>query len=317
MNKASPHLVPDARGSAFYQVKSLFVTAQDGLRLHVREYGTRAAPGMPVVCLPGLARTVADFDELAPALALSPPERHVIAIDSRGRGHSDHDVDHANYNCTVELGDIVSVLIALGVGPALFIGSSRGGILTMLLAAAFPTAIAGVVLHDVGPVYEAKGIARIRGYIGKLPHPRTYEEGAEILRRLLSAQFPKLTAEQWLAGAHRTWHRKQGSLKPAYDVGIARALAGMDIERPMPALWNEFDALSAVPMLVIRGVNSDILTAATVEAMHARRAKMDLIEVADQGHAPLLEGELVHQIVRFVEGCEAARNGAPTTTPAA
>ncbi len=294
-------------GDVLEQSKSLFVTAQDGLRLHVREYGARTAPGSPVVCLPGLARTVADFDALAPALAAGPPQRRVIAIDSRGRGHSEHDSDHANYNCTVELGDIVNVLTALGVGPAVFVGSSRGGILTMLLGAYHPTAIAGVVLHDVGPVTEPKGVARIKGYVGKLPHPRSFEEGADILRRLMSAQFPKLTAEQWLGVAERTWHLKNGALKPAYDVGIARALVGIDIERPLPCLWNEFDTLAEVPMLVIRGANSDILSAATVEAMRARRKQMDVIEVADEGHAPLLEGDdLLRRIVRFVEECEVA-----------
>ncbi len=307
MNKPSPHLVPDWHVGALGAGRSLFVTAPDGLRLHVCEYGNRTSPGVPVVCLPGLARTTADFHELAPALAAGRSGRHVIAIDSRGRGHSEHDADHTNYNCMTELGDIVSILFALGVGPAMFIGSSRGGVLTMLLAAAFPTAIAGVVLHDIGPVHETKGIARIKSYIGKMPHPRTYEEGAEILRSLLGAQFPKLTAQQWLAGARLTWHFKNGMLKPAYDIGIARALAGMDVERPMPELWNEFDALAGVPMLVVRGANSDILTAATVEAMRARRGKMDVIEVPDQGHAPLLEGNLVRQIVHFVENCEATQ----------
>jgi pimeloyl-ACP methyl ester carboxylesterase len=316
MNELTPHLVAQAHDHARDTGTSLWVTAQDGLRLHVREYGARSAPGLPVVCLPGLARTANDFYELAPALAAGPPQRHVIAIDSRGRGQSDHDADHTNYNCTVELGDIVSVLIALGVGPAVFVGSSRGGVLTMLLGVAYPTAIAGVVLHDVGPVTEPKGIARIKGYLGKLPHPRSFEEGADILRRLMSAQFPNLTAEQWLAGARLTWHLKQGALKPAYDLGIARALAGIDIERPMPALWNEFDALAAVPMLVIRGANSDMLSAATVEAMRARRTQMQVIEVADQGHAPVLDGELVGQIVNFVAECEVSRRAAPPTNPA-
>ncbi len=313
MNKPSPHLVPDLGHGAYDQGKSLSVSAQDGLRLHVREYGSRTSPGLPVVCLPGLARTAADFDELAPALAVGPPERHVIAIDSRGRGHSEHDVDHTNYNCMTELGDIVSILFALGVGPAAFVGSSRGGILTMLLGAAHPISIAAVVLHDVGPVHEAKGMARIKGYLGKLPHPRTYEEGAEVLRSLMSAQFPNLTADQWLGSAQRTWHRKHGGLTPAYDLGIARALSGIDIERPMPALWIEFDTLAGLPMLVIRGANSDLLSAETVAAMRARRNEMDIIEVPDQGHAPLLEGRLVRQIVGFVEKCEAARRGAPAT----
>src|SRR5580692_12623204 len=185
MNKPSPHLVPDAGYSAHNHGKSLFVTANDGLRIHVREYGSRSSPGLSVVCLPGLARSAADFDELAPALAAGPPERHVIAIDSRGRGHSDHDADHTNYNCMTELGDIVSVLFELGVGPAVFVGSSRGGVLTMLLGAAHPISIAAVVLHDVGPVHECRGMARIKSYLGKIPHPHTYEEGAEMLRQLM------------------------------------------------------------------------------------------------------------------------------------
>ena len=306
MNKAYPHLVPDPGRRDYDPGKSLFISAQDGLRLHVREYGDRAAPGLPVVCLPGLARTAADFDELAPALAAGQPSRHVIAIDSRGRGHSDHDADHTNYNCMTELGDIVSVLFELGVGPAVFVGSSRGGILTMLLGAAHPVSIAAVVLHDVGPVHECRGMMRIKSYLGKLPHPHTYQEGAEVLRQLMGEQFPKLTYEQWLGAAQRTWHLKAGGLKPAYDLGIARALAGVDIDRPMPPLWHEFDALAGVPMLVIRGANSDLLSAETVAAMRARRADMDIIEVADQGHAPLLEGRLVRQVVRFVERCEAA-----------
>ena len=306
MNKAYPHLVPDPGRRDYDPGKSLFISAQDGLRLHVREYGDRTAPGLPVVCLPGLARTAADFDELAPALAAGQPSRHVIAIDSRGRGHSDHDADHTNYNCMTELGDIVSVLFELGVGPAVFVGSSRGGILTMLLGAAHPVSIAAVVLHDVGPVHEYRGMMRIKSYLGKLPHPHTYEEGAEVLRQLMGEQFPNLTYEQWLGAAQRTWHLKAGGLKPAYDLGIARALAGVDIDRPMPPLWHEFDALAGVPMLVIRGANSDLLSAETVAAMRARRADMDIIEVADQGHAPLLEGHLVRQVVRFVERCEAA-----------
>src|SRR6202163_4517800 len=113
--------------------RSIFVTAQDGLRLHVREYGLRTASALPVVCLPGLARTVADFDALAPALANGDRPRRVIAIDSRGRGQSDYDSNPENYNVAVELADVVTVLTTLGVGPAVIIGSSRGGLLAMLL----------------------------------------------------------------------------------------------------------------------------------------------------------------------------------------
>src|ERR1700722_6987086 len=176
MNKPYPHLVPDPKHGAYDRGKSLFLTAQDGLRLHVREYGDRTAPGLPVVCLPGLARSTADFDELAPALATGPTPRHVIAIDSRGRGHSDHDTDHTNYNCMTELGDIVSVLFELGVGPAVFVGSSCGGVLPMVLRSALPVSSRAGVLHDVGQVQECTGMRRIKSYLGKLPHPQAFDE---------------------------------------------------------------------------------------------------------------------------------------------
>jgi pimeloyl-ACP methyl ester carboxylesterase len=285
--------------------RSIFVTAQDGLRLHVREYGTRTAPALPIVCLPGLARTVADFETLAPALANGAPPRRVIAIDSRGRGQSDYDSNADNYNVAVELGDVVTVLTALEIGPAVFVGSSRGGILTMLLAVAHPTAIAGAVLHDIGPVIEPKGLARIKSYVGKLPQPRNFAEGAEILRRLFDAQFPKFTGEQWLAAAQRTWKTDDGELAPTYDVRLTRTLAEVDIERPLPPLWNEFDALARVPILVIRGANSDILSAATLATMQARHPDIESIEVADQGHVPLFGNDLVSRIIEFVAKCEA------------
>jgi pimeloyl-ACP methyl ester carboxylesterase len=288
--------------------RSVFVTAPDGLRLHIRDYGSRAATALPVVCLPGLTRTVADFDALAPALA-NHGHRRVIAVDSRGRGRSDYDRNPENYNLPVEVADVFAVLTALAIAPAVFIGSSRGGLLTMQLGVVHPAAIAGVVLHDIGPVIEPKGLVRLKTYVGKLPQPRSFDEGAEILRRLFNGQFPKLTDQQWLGAAQQTWQLKDGALLPTYDARLAQTLAAIDIERPLPPLWNEFDALSRVPMLVIRGARSDILSAETVAAMHARHGGMQSIEVPDQGHVPLLEGDgVVRPIVEFVANCDAARS---------
>ena len=305
------HSAPDLSGQGAQEAgHDIFVTAHDGLRLHACHYGPRSAPGMPVVCLPGLSRTAADFDALAPALANHAGlQRRVIAIDSRGRGRSEYDSNPENYNLAIELADVVTVLTTLGIGPAVFVGSSRGGILTMLLGVAHPAAIAGVVLHDIGPVIEPKGLVRIKSYMGKLPQPRSFEEGSEILRRLFATQFPKATTEQWLTAAHRTWQMKDDALVPTYDVRLARTLADIDIERP-PPLWNEFDALAGVPMLVIRGANSDILSAATLEAMAARHPGMQSIEVPDQGHVPALEGdEIISKVVQFVAACDAAGSG--------
>jgi pimeloyl-ACP methyl ester carboxylesterase len=291
---------------------SVFVSAPDGLRLHARCYGRASMPGLPVLCLPGLARTQADFETLGAALAADAAHpRRVVALDSRGRGQSDYDRDPKNYTFQTELADALAVIAALDLAPAIFIGTSRGGILTMMLAALRPTTLAGVVLNDIGPVIEPQGLMRIKGYVGRLPQPRSFEEGAEILRRLFSGQFPKLGEADWLAAAHRAF--KQSSkkrLEPTYDIRLAKTMEGVDLERPLPSLWKEFDALANVPLLTVRGKNSDILTAATLAAMNAHHAKMESIEVPDQGHAPLLaEDNVIARIAAFAARCDAAHDG--------
>jgi len=290
-------------------VTSTFITAQDGLRLHVRAWGPRLAALLPVVCLPGLARTVADFETLASALASGAKgPRSVLALDLRGRGRSDYDRNPKNYNVQVELADVLAVLTALAVDQAVFIGTSRGGILTMLLAVARPTALAGCVLNDVGPVIEAVGLMRIKSYLGKLPQVASLHEAADVLRRLFVAQFPKLSDDDWVAFARRTFKDDGGRIVPDYDVRLGKTLAQINPARPIPALWKEFNALARVPLLVIRGGNSDILSRATVAAMQTRHPAMEAVEVADQGHAPLLsDPALVGRIAAFAESCDARR----------
>jgi len=285
---------------------SHFIAAQDGLKLHVRVYGAPTASHLPVVCLPGLARTSADFEELAAALAGDGARpRRVIAMDYRGRGRSDYDRDPKNYNLAVELADLLAVLTALGIGPAVFVGTSRGGILAMLLGAARPRAIASVVLNDIGPVIEARGLMRIKGYVGKLPQPKGFEEAADILRRLFSGHFPKLTRDDWMAWARRTFEQRNGKLVPSYDPKLAETLGGIDIERPLPPLWKEFDTLARVPVMVIRGANSDLLSAATVDAMKQHRPDLKVVVVPDQGHAPLLGSpDIIRRVADFVATCE-------------
>jgi pimeloyl-ACP methyl ester carboxylesterase len=290
---------------------SCFVTAPDGLRLHVRRYGAPAERRLPIVCLPGLTRNGADFHEVASALAHDASQsRLVVTIDSRGRGRSDYDRDPDNYAFPVELADVLAVLSALEISPAIFLGTSRGGILAMLLGSARPGAIAGVILNDIGPVIDAKGLVRLKGYVGKLPTPRSLAEGAEILRRLGDAQFPGLGEQAWLRQARRTWKQVNGALALDYDAKLSRTLESVDVERPLPPLWAQFDSLARIPLMVLRGGNSDILSAATVDAMRARRLDIDLVEVPDQGHAPLLaEPEVIARIAAFVTLCDVSALG--------
>ncbi len=290
---------------------STFVSAPDGLKLHARCYGRRSAAAVPVLCLPGLARTAADFDALAEALVSDAKQpRRVVALDYRGRGESAYDRDPANYSFQVELADVLAVATALDCLPAVIVGTSRGGILAMLLAALRPSAIAGVVLNDIGPVIEPKGLMRIKGYVGKLPQPRNFEEGAEILRRLFDHQFPKLSHDDWLAAAHRTFKERNGSLVPTYDVKLAKTMQGVGFDKPLPPLWAQFDALAKVPVMVIRGANSDLLSTETVEAMRAHHPGLETLEVPDQGHAPLLvEREVIARIAAFVARCDCGQSG--------
>jgi pimeloyl-ACP methyl ester carboxylesterase len=291
-----------------------FVTAQDGLKLHVRDYrGTDGAGRLPVVCLPGLARSGADFDDLALALRKDPLRpRRVLAIDSRGRGKSDYDPNPANYNLAVELGDVLAVLTALGIGPAVFVGTSRGGLLTMLLATTRPTAIAGCVLNDIGPEIEMAGLMRIKGYVGKLPEPADFNEAARVIKQVMGREFPKLADDEWLGWARRSYKESGGRLVPDYDVRLASTLASVDPGNPLPSMWKEFDALAGVPVMVVRGANSDILSPATIAGMRAHHPGLQVIEVPDQGHAPLLaEPEVIGRIAAFVAMCDASERSPP------
>src|SRR5215510_10679460 len=297
-----------AHAGAPAAANSLFVSAQDGLRLHVRAYGARTNRALPVVCLPGLARTTADFDALALALASDRERpRRVLALDYRGRGKSDYDRKAANYNLPVELADVLSVLTALDIGRAAFVGTSRGGILTMLLAVARPTAIAGCVLNDIGPVIDLEGLMRIKGYVGKLPALASFPAAAEALKRRFGGLFPQWSDDDWLAFAVATFKEDGGRLVPDYDPKLATILEAIGPERPLPTLWSEFDALGRVPVMVIRGANSDILSAATVEAMRRRRR---VLEVPEEGHAPRLAGALtIDRIAGFIASCDATGSG--------
>jgi pimeloyl-ACP methyl ester carboxylesterase len=240
-------------------------------------------------------------------LAADPAKpRLVLALDYRGHGQSTYDPNPNHYTIQVALADLSAVLAALEITPAIFVGTSFGGVLAMMLAVLPPTTVAGVILNDIGPVMEPQGLIRIKSYVGKLPIARNFEEGAQILRWLFEAQFMKLAPQDWIAFAQRTWREDHGTLVPSHDPKLARALQRFSLER-LPTLWDQFDALANVPLMVIRGANSDVLSSTTVNAMLTRRAELEVVVVPDQGHAPLLaEPRVIRRIAAFVASCDVA-----------
>ncbi|MDX8446148.1 alpha/beta fold hydrolase [Mesorhizobium captivum] len=283
-----------------------FYAAPDGLKLHARIYGEANTGGWPVVCLPGLTRNARDFHELALYLSSEAKRpRKIIAFDYRGRGQSDYDPDIGHYNVGVEAGDVLAGLSELGIEEAAFIGTSRGGLIIHVLGVMKPAVLRAIVLNDIGPVIEAQGLAHIRSYLDRAPKPRTFAEAVEAQRRVHGADFPVLTEADWAGMVIAIYRVAEAGLMPDFDPALIDTLAGVDFSKPLPDLWPQFEALAAVPMLAIRGGNSKLLSAATLEEMEKRHPGMEAITVAGQGHAPFLEtGTLPEEIAGFLDRAE-------------
>lgn len=289
--------------------RELVYRASDGLKLFARDYGDPTSPAVPVVCLAGLTRTSRDFHELAVRLSTDAAHpRRVVAFDYRGRGRSSDDRNVDNYNPLTEMTDVADGMSALGVTRAVIVGTSRGGIIAMLMGVARPAMLAGLVLNDIGPAIEARGLARIKTYVGRMPAPDTWDDAVALMRRLHGAQFTALSHRDWEAWTRLSWRDENGRPAGDYDPALAETLDGIEFDKPMPSLWNEFRALpSGLPLLVIRGENSDLLTAATVTAMGEAHAGMESVLVEGEGHAPLLRGPILDRIAAFVAGVDERR----------
>lgn len=269
---------------------SRFMSAPDGLRLHYLEYCADTASDSVIVCLPGLSRTAEDFDGLARLLAISPSgqRRRILALDYRGRGLSGWDADPTHYALPVEHSDILAVLDAAGVTRAIFIGTSRGGLHTMMMAAMQPARLRAAVLNDIGPVIERSGLMRIKGYVGKLPALRSWDDAVGLLRKTVGANFTNLSAADWSKFTHLTYREENGVFRLPYDPQLARNLDATTADSSLPDMWPQFEAMANIPVLGIRGENSDILSAETLAEMARRHPHFQGHVVVGQGHPPLL-----------------------------
>lgn len=277
-------------------------SSSDGLGLYARDYP--AAPGptrLPVICLHGLTRNSKDFEEVAPRLAAG--GRRVLVPDVRGRGRSDRDPSPGNYVPTRYARDVIDLLDRLGIARAVFLGTSMGGIITMVLAARRSRAIAAAILNDVGPVVDPAGVTRIMSYVGKRPELSSWSAATGYVRGINEAAFPDYGEEDWERFARRTFRDNGGTPELDYDPAIMVPLQEGRYKAPRLLAWYLFLRLArSRPTLLIRGALSDVISARVARQMSARAPRLQRAEVANVGHAPsLLEPEASHALEGFLD----------------
>lgn len=254
-----------------------------GLTLHGTKHAGGA--GTPVICLHGLTRNVGDFEDIAPLVAGT--GRDVIALSMRGRGQSDYDPDYLNYHPLAYRDDVLKAMDALEIAEAVFLGTSLGGIVTMLINDAAPERVKAAMINDVGPELAPEGIARIAGYVGKTDATAaSLDAAADQIRAVNEVAFPGMDEDFWRMFARRTFRENpDGSWSLDYDPNVGKALAEVG---PAPDLWAPFESLKTKPTLIIRGALSDLLSPEIVGKMRAVHPGFDYIEVPNVGHAPTL-----------------------------
>lgn len=262
--------------------ETAYVSAKDGLRL---AYDDTGGAGPVLLCLAGLTRNRADFDFL---LRDFRDQARIIRLDFRGRGGSDY-ADPATYTPLHEAEDVVTLLDHLGLARAAILGTSRGGIVAMILARMARDRLSGVCFNDIGPEIMPEGLSAIMGYIGRRPKFRTLKEAAAAMPDL-HPSFHNVPAETWAAHVARLWREDAAGLHLRYDPRLREAVAPAFAPDAKPVdLWPCFAALDGLPVALIRGAGSDILSHETAMKMKARRADMIYAELPDRGHVPFLD----------------------------
>lgn len=258
------------------------------LALYARDYPRSGGPARcPVICIHGLTRNSADFEDVAPWIASL--GRRVIAVDIRGRGRSARDPDPSRYNPKVYAADVLRLLDQAGIARAVFIGTSMGGIITMVVAMKRLGAIAAAVLNDVGPVISMKGLARIKGYVGKGGPVHSWEEAAAYIQSINGVAFPENTQEDWLRFARRTFREEDGKFTLDYDPKISQAIQGGQVRNTSLVAKLLYRRLAKKrPTLLIRGGNSDIVGPEEAQYMRKAAPSLRYAEVPGIGHAPML-----------------------------
>jgi pimeloyl-ACP methyl ester carboxylesterase len=279
-------------------------TSNDGLKLYARDYAPTAngLASLPIICIHGLTRNSADFEDVAPWLASL--GRRVLAVDVRGRGHSDYDTEPKHYNPLVYADDVIAMAGAMGIARAVFIGTSMGGLITMTLALRKSSLVAAAVLNDVGPIISTRGLQRIANYTGKGEVLGNWEEAAAYTRSINELAFPSNTQADWEKWARRGFiETGSGQLAMRYDPNIAVPIRAGNLKPTSVIARYAFRRLARRrPTLLVRGVLSDLIEPAQAALMRAMAPSMQYVEVAGVGHAPMLtEPEAQAALKTFLE----------------
>ncbi|MGJ8583719.1 MAG: alpha/beta fold hydrolase [Marinosulfonomonas sp.] len=267
----------------------------DGTRLAYCDEGQ----GVPVLCLAGLTRDARDFDYVAPFLKGA----RVICLDYRGRGASDWSEDFNSYSIPTEAQDVVALLDHLNLPKVAVLGTSRGGLIAMLMAAAYKDRLIGVCLNDIGPDIASDGLDKILGYIGRPPPFRTHQEMADAMAERMVG-FANVPPDRWLQEVQRHSIETDAGLQLTYDPRLRDAMIAASAAPPVD-LWPLFEAMADLPLALIRGANSDLLTPETAQEMQRRRPDMVFATVPDRAHVPFLdEPEAVAALTKWLELCQ-------------
>ncbi|WP_323844084.1 alpha/beta hydrolase [Microbulbifer magnicolonia] len=295
----------------------------DGLELYARDYpgktqGAKTQGGetqggetqggetqgreAPVIlCLHGLTRNSADFDELAVHLSKN---FRVLVPEQRGRGQSQWDPQPSNYQPGTYVADTLGMLEQLKIRNVIIVGTSMGGLMAMMMAAARRELVAGVVLNDIGPEVDPRGLTRIKGYVGKTAPVNNWEDAAATVKELNGIAFPDYEKTDWMRMAHQLYRENTAGIPElAYDPAISKPISADTAAAVPPDLWPLFESLRDIPTLALRGAHSDILSADCFAEMQRRLPDMSANEIPHRGHAPALnEATSIAAIDQFVEG---------------
>ncbi len=285
------------------EYRDLWYDSADGLRLHARDYpcsGAGGAGAPTLLCMHGLTRNAADFDQFARYYR---DRYRVIAADQRGRGRSQWDPAVDNYTPATYVQDMFLLMDGLGIDSAVLVGTSMGGLMAFMMAAAQPARVSALVINDIGPEVDPRGLQRIRSYVGKVGAVNSWDEAVAQQKAINALAFPDFNEDQWQSFTRGLYHEEGGVPVLSYDPAISRPIDDSEDAAVPPDLWPLFDACAGHPMLVVRGQSSDILAPQCVARMREHHPGLQVAEIPDRGHAPMLvEAHALASIDAFLQG---------------